>query len=264
MDDGVPSQASYYVPAHLERAGPFNPDGNNGFNIEHLRNFNNTAPRAPSVSKRSRVTAPRTHAANTPSVATTSAASTSTLLAARRMAAPASTVRRSVASGTRCSVKVATGGSSPVPTGTTAACSVLTIAVRARIFTRGVPARLCDGPQWQRRRSYGPRRSSMACAAATASPKRPADRSPGVRSLRSTPSNRPCATQWKRRGRRAGAATRTPMSTRPKLRDDGREARGAPRLRHRCVDRPARSVGHELFAVYLHNPSLTQVGISSR
>ena len=37
-------QASYYVPAHLERAGPFNVDGNNGFNIEHLRNFNNTAP----------------------------------------------------------------------------------------------------------------------------------------------------------------------------------------------------------------------------
>ncbi len=35
---------SYYVPAHLERAGPFNTAGNNGFNIEHLRNFNNTAP----------------------------------------------------------------------------------------------------------------------------------------------------------------------------------------------------------------------------
>ncbi len=34
-------QASYYVPAHLERAGPFNPDGNNGFNIESLRDFNN-------------------------------------------------------------------------------------------------------------------------------------------------------------------------------------------------------------------------------
>lgn len=37
-------QQSYYVPAHLERAGPFNPDGNNGFNIENLRNFNNAAP----------------------------------------------------------------------------------------------------------------------------------------------------------------------------------------------------------------------------
>jgi hypothetical protein len=37
-------QQSYYVPAHLERAGPFNPDGNNGFNIEQLRDFNNTAP----------------------------------------------------------------------------------------------------------------------------------------------------------------------------------------------------------------------------
>jgi hypothetical protein len=37
--------ASYYVPAHLERAGPFNPNGNNGFNIEHLRDFNNAAPK---------------------------------------------------------------------------------------------------------------------------------------------------------------------------------------------------------------------------
>jgi hypothetical protein len=35
---------SYYVPAHLERAGPFNPDGNNGYNIESLRDFNNAAP----------------------------------------------------------------------------------------------------------------------------------------------------------------------------------------------------------------------------
>jgi hypothetical protein len=36
--------ASYYIPAHIERAGPFNPNGNNGFNIEHIRNFNNAAP----------------------------------------------------------------------------------------------------------------------------------------------------------------------------------------------------------------------------
>jgi hypothetical protein len=35
---------SYFIPAHLERAGPYNPAGNNGYNIEHLRNFNNTAP----------------------------------------------------------------------------------------------------------------------------------------------------------------------------------------------------------------------------
>jgi hypothetical protein len=37
---------SYYVPAHLERAGPFNPDGNNGYNIESLRDFNNAAPKS--------------------------------------------------------------------------------------------------------------------------------------------------------------------------------------------------------------------------
>ena len=36
---------SYWVPAHLERAGPFNPNGSNGYNVEHLRDFNNTAPR---------------------------------------------------------------------------------------------------------------------------------------------------------------------------------------------------------------------------
>ena len=38
------TNSSYYVPAHLERAGPFNPNGNNGYNIEHLRDLNNTAP----------------------------------------------------------------------------------------------------------------------------------------------------------------------------------------------------------------------------
>jgi hypothetical protein len=38
------ANTSYFVPAHLERAGAFNPDGNNGFNIEHLRDFNNAAP----------------------------------------------------------------------------------------------------------------------------------------------------------------------------------------------------------------------------
>ncbi|MFY9509671.1 MAG: hypothetical protein WAQ05_01685 [Rubrivivax sp.] len=37
-------EASYYIPTHLERAGPFNPNGNNGFNVEHLRNFHNASP----------------------------------------------------------------------------------------------------------------------------------------------------------------------------------------------------------------------------
>lgn len=37
-------QTSFFVPAHVERAGVFNPNGNNGWNIEHLRNFNNAAP----------------------------------------------------------------------------------------------------------------------------------------------------------------------------------------------------------------------------
>ncbi len=44
MNEKAPG-TSYFVPAHLERAGAYNPTGNNGFNIEHLRNFNNAAPR---------------------------------------------------------------------------------------------------------------------------------------------------------------------------------------------------------------------------
>ena len=36
---------SYYVPAHLERAGQFFADGSQGFNVEHLRDFNNAAPK---------------------------------------------------------------------------------------------------------------------------------------------------------------------------------------------------------------------------
>lgn len=37
-------QTSFYIPAHIERAGVFNPTGNVGWNIEHLRNMNNVAP----------------------------------------------------------------------------------------------------------------------------------------------------------------------------------------------------------------------------
>lgn len=44
MNERAPN-TSYYVPAHLERAGIYSPTGNRGFNIEHLRNFNNAAPR---------------------------------------------------------------------------------------------------------------------------------------------------------------------------------------------------------------------------
>ena len=40
----VAPSTSYFIPAHLERAGAYNPVGNNGYNVEHLRNFNNTAP----------------------------------------------------------------------------------------------------------------------------------------------------------------------------------------------------------------------------
>ncbi|MDI4665581.1 hypothetical protein K9U40_14800 [Xanthobacter autotrophicus] len=35
---------SYYVPAHVERAGVFYADGNRGFNVEHFRDFNNAGP----------------------------------------------------------------------------------------------------------------------------------------------------------------------------------------------------------------------------
>lgn len=35
---------SYYIPAHVERAGVFDPASSRGFDIQHFRNFNNAAP----------------------------------------------------------------------------------------------------------------------------------------------------------------------------------------------------------------------------
>jgi hypothetical protein len=35
---------SYAIPTHTERAGPFNPNGSNGYNIEHFRDLNNAGP----------------------------------------------------------------------------------------------------------------------------------------------------------------------------------------------------------------------------
>jgi hypothetical protein len=43
MQANYPLQ-SYYVPAHVERAGVFDPNGNRGFNVEHFRDFNNAGP----------------------------------------------------------------------------------------------------------------------------------------------------------------------------------------------------------------------------
>lgn len=36
--------SSYYLPAHVERAGVFDPNANRGWNVEHFRDFNNAGP----------------------------------------------------------------------------------------------------------------------------------------------------------------------------------------------------------------------------
>jgi hypothetical protein len=36
--------SSYFVPAHAERAGVFDPNNNRGYNVEHFRDFNNAGP----------------------------------------------------------------------------------------------------------------------------------------------------------------------------------------------------------------------------
>ena len=38
------ANTSYNIPAHLERAGAFDPTGSKGYNVEHLRDYNNAAP----------------------------------------------------------------------------------------------------------------------------------------------------------------------------------------------------------------------------
>ena len=101
---------SYFLPAHLERAGPYNPTGNNGYNIEHLRNFNNTAPQVAFGFE-----SMPGHQASTP--------------------------RRSAACGTHCSARAATGGSSAARTTTTAAASARTSVSQTRICSPASTAR---------------------------------------------------------------------------------------------------------------------------
>ena len=106
-----------------------------------------------------------------------------------------------------------------------------------------------------RRRADARRRSSTACAPATASPQRPADRSPGVRGLRRHAAAEQLARQslLLRNARRS--SRREQHRRRPRqLRHDGREARRAAGLGHRRRDRGARPVGHELLAVHLPEP----------
>ncbi len=43
LQDNYPL-ASYYVPAHVERQGPFSTSGNKGYNVEHFRDYNNAGP----------------------------------------------------------------------------------------------------------------------------------------------------------------------------------------------------------------------------
>jgi hypothetical protein len=164
---------SYYVPAHLERAGQFNPDGDNGFNVEHLRDLNTAAPKI-AFGMETVTVLPRI-AASTRSFATASAAaSSSTASEARPTAVRVSTVRRSAACGTRSWARAATSGSSRAPTGTTAAVSVPTTAVRRRTSS---PASTSATTPWcaaaEARRSRS--KSWTVCARATTS--QPAGRS---------------------------------------------------------------------------------------
>ncbi len=123
---------SYYVPAHLERAGPFYADGNQGFNIEHLRNFNNAAPTiafgmesqpghgASANRGEYQVARNNINGVLVDSVGGTTWGGTG--------------VYASLIGGVWDAMlgEAATSGSSRVPTGTTAACSAPTTAARRR------------------------------------------------------------------------------------------------------------------------------------
>ncbi len=131
------ANTSYFLPTHLERAGPFNPDGNNGFNIEHLRNFNNAAPNTAfgfetqpghgaSSDRGEYAGRSQQHQRRDDGLRRRH-----DLRRYRRLRR-----RCSAACGTRCSAKAATTGSSRAPTGTTAAASARMTVARRRTSCR--------------------------------------------------------------------------------------------------------------------------------
>ena len=207
-----------------------------------------------SASRRSRATAPRTTAANTPSRRNNiGGVQTSTASAARPTAAPASTARRSAACGTRCSAKAATSGSSPAPTGTTAAASAPTTAARRRTST---PASTSATTRWcataadklaaaddRRRPAHAATPSRPAASSSTASASWPAsDRSTrrGSVGAKRAPSNG-AIEQHRDRRRRAAPRWARSWSCRP----------GSDIV---VGDRGARPGGHELLAVHVPEP----------
>ena len=248
---------SYYVPAHLERAGPFNPNGNNGFNIEHLRNFNNAAPTVAFGME----TQPGHGASDDRGEYTH----------------PPQQHRHGVG------IVDSVGGTTYGGTGVYGAQIG---GVWDALLGEGRNWWFFASSDWHNRGIFGPddRRSTqdfypgeyqrnyvMVRTIARSDRKLPLnpqeivdglrtgnsfaasgqlDRSPRVRGLRRHAARRPRRQRARgsRRARRGGAEHR--RRPRP-LRDDGREARRAARRGDRRGDRRARSVGHELLAVHV-------------
>ena len=249
---------SYYVPAHLERAGPFNPNGNNGFNIEHLRNFNNAAPE-----RRLRLR---------------DAAGPRRLVRPRRVLPDAQQHRRR-----RCVDSV--GGTTYGGTGVYGAQIG---GVWDALLGEGRNFWFFASSDWHNRGSFGPddRRSTqdffpgeyqrnytMVRNGGDRRRPRPQTIVDGLRTGNNFAASGQlidrlafvaCAVPYAgaagaiQRGRRElaldGGAAATPTSTRPAARRWARSSSCAPGARRRRRDRRARSGGHELLAVQLQQP----------
>ena len=255
---------SYYVPAHLERAGSVQPERQQRLQrraparlqqrraADRVRHRDAARPRRLGRARRIHGAAQQLRRPRG-----------STRSAAPPTAAPASTARRSAACGTRCSAKAATSGSSRAPTGTTAACSVPTTAARRQDFFPGEyqrnytlvhrSATRSSTPQTDRRRPA--HRQQLR-------EQRSADRSPRVRRLRGSEA-RPA-----RHRRRSAAPARGGGGGRQHRR---RSCRAARRWARSSWCRPGADVvvaivvrdpaGTNYSPYTFPNPSLLQIGI---
>ena len=232
--------ATYFVPAHLERAGAYNPTGSNGFNVEHLRDFNNAGAKIAFGFE----SMPGHQAEASRGSYTTGAVGGGTF------AARASTQRLSAASGTPSSAKVATGGSSPAPTITTAVASAPTSARATPILPRRVHARFRDGEEGQQRPERAGHHRRPAQRQQLRGQRR-AHRPALVHRLRHQPRAAAQRRQGLDRDGQRQCRRRQCRRAHQRLRHHGREAGRAGQRRPDGDDRPARPARHQQLALQL-------------
>ena len=253
-----PRHAATTCPPHLERAGQFNPDGNNGYNVEHLRDFNNAAPKIAfgfetqpghgASANRGEYQVLRN---NIGGVAGRQRRRHHLRRHRRLRRADRRRVGRAAGRGPKLLVLRELRLAQPRQ------LRPRRSPLDAGLLSRRIPAHLHDGAQRRRQAAPADDRRRPAHRQQLLD-RRPDHRPPRVRRLHAAAARRASSASWP-----SNAAIEQHRDRRDRLRHDGREARSSRRARTSSSAIAVRDPAGTNFSPYTFaNPSLLQVGIN--